>query len=639
MRTRRSRKVALAGALVALAATGSAVPAQATVGSPCQVSGQQATCSYASTGGEQSFLVPNGVTSVNVMATGAKGAGGNGGAGGTASATLAVTAGSTLYVEVGGAGEESTEPAFNGGGRGAGGQGGFGGGGASDVRTVSCGLPCDPLETASLASRAVVAGGGGGGNSGAGGAAGSAGARGDSDGGAGGQAGTAGGGGAGGSGGPGNAGGGAGGQDGSLGSGGDGGLYYSGGGGGGGGGLYGGGGGGGGGLSVDENTHFPSTNGAGGGGGGSSYAPGGSVGVASTSAPAFVTITYTIPPRPSTTGVSCSPSSIPAGDTTSCTATVSDPNGGTPTGTVSFSSVAGGSFSPANTCTLANGACSVTYTAGGAGGDSVTAQYGGDAAFATSSQSTGVSVTKRITTMTTTVIDDDDGQAWAGTETAPAHVRDTASLGGTVAAIAPTGTVTYALYGTSQCSGDTLASDVVTLSGGTVPASPVRTLGAGQYGYRATYGGDGNHTAVIGDCEPFTVLPSRDAVNGSGVNAPPKGKPNRFDFAAFSDPNGEHAGGTIDFASTTNARLIHGTVVCLTVAGDKAAIVYAVDPPPPPGVKIVGGIIKVQNGSPDRLQNSRITEKLLTRYRAKCPGMGNTTLYPIASGGISVDDA
>ena len=89
------------------------------------------------TGAEQTFVVPEGITALQVSAVGGGGgAGAPGGAGGAAaqvSGVLNVSPGETLYLEVGGNGAEA-EPfkagGFNGGGEGAG-----GGGGASDVRT------------------------------------------------------------------------------------------------------------------------------------------------------------------------------------------------------------------------------------------------------------------------------------------------------------------------------------------------------------------------------------------------------------------------------------------------------------------------------------------------------------------------
>jgi hypothetical protein len=159
------------------------------------------TASFPSTGAEQMFTVPTGVSSVSVEAIGAAGETGfgfgltPGGAGADVVGQLPVTAGEVLYVEVAGDG-------FNGGGLGGEFEAGHGGD-ASDVRTV-------PMASAgTLGSRLLVAGGGGGGGAdfakgagGAGGSAGSPGAHGtggtSGSGGAGGGAGTLTGGGTGG---------------------------------------------------------------------------------------------------------------------------------------------------------------------------------------------------------------------------------------------------------------------------------------------------------------------------------------------------------------------------------------------------------------------------------------------------------
>ena len=288
-------------AAMAVVLTYTASPARAA--GDCSTTAGITTCTFSPTGAEDTFLVPDEVSSVHIVATGAPGAagyfGGSGGRGAKVeSGDLTVTAGDTLYVNVGGAPTSggcelgvSCNGGFNGGGAG---HFGGGGGGASDVRTVS------RVEAGSLSSRLIVAGGGGGGSIGtscglnnlpgsAGGDAGSDGSDGigcdSTPGGGGGKAGSQSAGGLGGS---------PGGQNGSLGLGGDGGRRadlpnFGSFGGGGGGGLYGGGGGGGpvwaGGSSYGA---------AGGGGGGSNLVPaGGSATIASDSP--SVTISYATP--------------------------------------------------------------------------------------------------------------------------------------------------------------------------------------------------------------------------------------------------------------------------------------------------------------------------------------------------------
>jgi hypothetical protein len=269
--------------------------------------------SFASTGYEQVFVVPAGVTNTEVTLVGASGGTRGitpGGMGASVVGTLSVTPGEQLFVEVGGDGS-AFEPGYNGGGPGV--QGSGSGGGASDVRTCSVSV-C--AEAASLDSRLLVAAGGGG--AGRDGLAGSA-AEGGEGGGAGdrGQKGSPDGpakGGLGGGGAETSAGGAAGmdssgapAETGTLGRGGEGGEggYGYAGGGGGGGGIYGGGGGGGG---LYETVGMTPHNGAGGGGGGgSSGAPSGASGVtllssALTSEAPTVTIAWTAPTPAAVTG-------------------------------------------------------------------------------------------------------------------------------------------------------------------------------------------------------------------------------------------------------------------------------------------------------------------------------------------------
>lgn len=254
---------------------------------------------FAAVGSERAWIVPSGVTSIEVEAVGAHGGtgfegGGEGGRAARVTATLAVTPGEELYVEVGTIGfPQISQPPFNGGGTGA--QYGAPGGGATDLRTVSVGAPN------SLASRLLVAAGGGGGgggqSGGAGGDAGAAGGNGignvDADGGLGGAPATTSSGGGGGQGGTGNVLVGNNGGSGALGQGGASNGNITGAGGGGGGGYYGGGAGGTGGR---EKFGF-NASGGGGGGGSSLVPPGGTEALAGLADEAHLTITYRITPQ------------------------------------------------------------------------------------------------------------------------------------------------------------------------------------------------------------------------------------------------------------------------------------------------------------------------------------------------------
>ena len=114
------------------------------------------------TPGEYSFVVPNGASSINVVATAASGGSdrtATGGFGAVVTATLSVTPETTYYIYVGGVGTSRQDTSYYiraGGFNGGGGSGyyyGAGGGGATDIRSST-----------SLDSRILVAGGGGGGD-------------------------------------------------------------------------------------------------------------------------------------------------------------------------------------------------------------------------------------------------------------------------------------------------------------------------------------------------------------------------------------------------------------------------------------------------------------------------------------------
>ena len=93
-----------AAAVLLIALLGPVGGASASVPSPvCSTVGPTTTCVYASTGAEQTFTVPAGVTSIDVVAQGAAGSTAHfspdspGGEGAVVSGTLPVTAG-TRYV-------------------------------------------------------------------------------------------------------------------------------------------------------------------------------------------------------------------------------------------------------------------------------------------------------------------------------------------------------------------------------------------------------------------------------------------------------------------------------------------------------------------------------------------------------------
>jgi hypothetical protein len=157
------RTLQLLGCIVSVAI----VSACGALGSPSAIPGsnddspQTSSRTFHFTHAIQRFKVPTGVTQITITAYGAMGGGysnpsdGNpGGLGAKVKATIPVTPGQVLVVNVGGKGAQNKDSAggqgYNGGG--TAGDSAFGGGGSSDVRTAQ----------GWLADRLVIAAGGGG---------------------------------------------------------------------------------------------------------------------------------------------------------------------------------------------------------------------------------------------------------------------------------------------------------------------------------------------------------------------------------------------------------------------------------------------------------------------------------------------
>jgi hypothetical protein len=124
---------------------------------------QAYTHTFSSTGAEQCFQVPAGVSELHIVAVGGHGSraifesGGEGGAGALVSGDIGVVPFEVLYIEVGANGNSSGSTVFGGGG--GGGDEDGGGGGATTVETEAA------AHSESDESALVVAGGGGGGGS------------------------------------------------------------------------------------------------------------------------------------------------------------------------------------------------------------------------------------------------------------------------------------------------------------------------------------------------------------------------------------------------------------------------------------------------------------------------------------------
>src|SRR6266568_3109214 len=202
-----------------------------------------------------------------------------------------------------------------------------------------------------------------------------------------------------------------------------------------------------------------------------------------------------------TTSVNCSPSSVAINQATTCTVTITDTSsvGPTaPTGTVSFTSNGGGSFT-GSPCSLVgqtgtSSSCQVNYTpTSGAGTHGITATYNGDATHSASSTSFSLTVTLRTTA--TTVSCSPNGVVVNQATNCTAVVADSYGSGG----ITPTGNVLFTPSG--SC---TLVSGSCSVS--ITPSS------SGSLSVAAGYGGDSIHSMSSGST---TVLVGKRATSTS----------------------------------------------------------------------------------------------------------------------------
>lgn len=213
----------------------------------------------------------------------------------------------------------------------------------------------------------------------------------------------------------------------------------------------------------------------------------------------------TVAGRPTSTGISCAPTSVLVNEGSSCTVTVNDTGGAgasTPTGTVDLSSDGAGGFSP-DPCTLSavdadTASCTTTYTptAFGDGSHGLTASYGGDSLHAGSNGQDDVAVSKRPTS-TAVVCAPASVVVGQGT-TCTATVTDGGSAG---TPVQPAGDAFFSslpLGGGSVGASCTLAGSGVGASSCSVTYTP-NSVGSGTHTVNGEYDGSGVHNASNGD--------------------------------------------------------------------------------------------------------------------------------------------
>ena len=150
---KRSFRVSLVLSIVATLLTPVSATAVSANPTPDCSAGSTCTITFTHTGDFYSWTVPSGVSSINLDLYGAQGGSGSsaGGRGGRITGTLAVTAGSTIYIYVGG------QNGYNGGGT-----AGTGGGSATFSASTGGGATDIRVSGTALTNRIIVAGGGGG---------------------------------------------------------------------------------------------------------------------------------------------------------------------------------------------------------------------------------------------------------------------------------------------------------------------------------------------------------------------------------------------------------------------------------------------------------------------------------------------
>ena len=196
------------------------------------------------------------------------------------------------------------------------------------------------------------------------------------------------------------------------------------------------------------------------------------------------------------------PSTI--GQSVTFTATVTG-NGGTPTGTVTFS-VDGGAGTPA---TLSGGQATFTTSALTIGAHNITATYGGDTNFAGSTTAAPLVQNVNQRSTTTTVASSVNPSTFGQSVTFTATVTGSGGL-------TPMGTVTFSVDG--------VAGSPINLSNGLASFSTA-TLAVGSHKIIATYSGDANFAGSSNAASPLVqnvnTLPTRRPIRACPLRRSP----------------------------------------------------------------------------------------------------------------------
>ncbi len=278
-------------------------------------------------------------------------------------------------------------------------------------------------------------------------------------------------------------------------------------------------------------------------------------------------LTETVSKNTGTNTLTSSNTTPYSGQSVTLTDTLSTVNGIAPTGTVTFYN---GSTSLGTGTVNSSGVATLTTSVLPLGSDSVTAVYGGDSNYATSTSNVVTeTVTRNTSTGSLTTSDSAPsfGQPVTLTDTLPAP-------GG----IVPTGTVTFYSGNTVLGTGTVNASGIATLTTGALPV--------GTDSVTAVYGGDGNYASVTSN----VVVENVSKNTGTGTLTTSNATPNAGQSVTLTDTlpsvNGVQPTGTVTFYSGTTS-LGTGTVnssgiatlatTSLPVGTDSVTAVYGGD--------------------------------------------------------------
>jgi hypothetical protein len=251
------------------------------------------------------------------------------------------------------------------------------------------------------------------------------------------------------------------------------------------------------------------------------------------------TVTQTVNSSSTTTLVSSANPNL-VGQPVTFTATVTG-NGGTPSGTVTFTNNA----TILGTITLVAGQAAVTTSALGAGAQPITATYNGDTTFAGSS----ASLTQNETSSTTTTLMSSVNPSAVGQA-----VTFTATVTGSAGT--PTGTVTFK-------DGATVLANNVALTAGGVATLTTSALVGGVHNLTATYNGDNSNAPSTG-LWTQNVTTNSTTVVASSLNPSTVGQ--AVTFTATVTGTGGTPSGTVTFK---NGATTLGTI---TLVSGKAAV-------------------------------------------------------------------